>query len=127
MVPLLRTLGEVEGREGRVVVRGEGIALTLEADGRFSLSTDDARKGLKLLAGAWLRATRCVKCGLCERLCPTSSVRVTRGGVTVSESCAHCGACNELCPLVEYAASDYAEAVLSQLGEGGLADGAPPP
>ena len=124
VVPLLRTLGEVEARGGGVVVKGEGITLTVDADGRFSLSADDAKRGLKLLAGVWLRATRCVKCGLCEQLCPTSSVRVTRGGVTVSGGCVHCGACNELCPLVEYAASDYAEAVLSQLSEGGLADGA---
>ncbi|EJO5347093.1 EFR1 family ferrodoxin [Clostridium botulinum] len=42
---------------------------------------------------------KCVKCGQCEMLCPTSSIKLQKGGYPVyKESCISCMRCANYCP-----------------------------
>ena len=41
---------------------------------------------------------KCVKCGLCEKICPTRSIKVD-GKVTFSDSCMICFRCVHQCPV----------------------------
>ncbi len=40
----------------------------------------------------------CIKCGLCEKICPTNNIKVTEIGVEFGNKCAYCYACAHWCP-----------------------------
>ena len=48
---------------------------------------------------------RCISCGMCERICPVSTIRMTDGKpVWIDRQCMHCMACIQNCPksAIEY-------------------------
>lgn len=40
----------------------------------------------------------CISCGLCERNCPVSAIRLVDGRPVWSDACIHCMACLHGCP-----------------------------
>ena len=44
-------------------------------------------------------ATKCINCGMCERVCPMGAVRVVDGRAVIDdEKCVACGMCATKCP-----------------------------
>lgn len=54
--------------------------------------------------GAFRAEDKCIGCGLCEKLCPTNSIRLEAGRPVWSSGCTHCMACISHCPkeAIEY-------------------------
>lgn len=46
----------------------------------------------------------CISCGLCERICPTATIKLTDGKPVWSDTCVQCVACIHRCPVraIEY-------------------------
>ncbi len=44
-------------------------------------------------------STKCIRCGACASVCPTSSIEVLDSQVNVLESCTNCGTCEKACPV----------------------------
>ena len=40
----------------------------------------------------------CIRCGLCEKICPLNNIRVNEDGVVWGDDCMHCTACINHCP-----------------------------
>lgn len=49
-------------------------------------------------------AETCISCGLCEKVCPLSNVRLVNGKPIWADNCTHCMACISRCPqeAIEY-------------------------
>jgi ferredoxin/flavodoxin len=46
-----------------------------------------------------VETTRCTRCGLCYRMCPTDNIRIADDGrVTFGSACVFCAKCYNLCP-----------------------------
>lgn len=43
-------------------------------------------------------STRCVHCGICERICPSHNIHSKQGIAIVGDNCAYCLACVHWCP-----------------------------
>lgn len=68
------------------------------------------RGPIMMLTNPELDLTRCIACGLCERTCPTESIKVVRAAEKVKEqnvpesyeydmnTCMFCGFCVQICP-----------------------------
>lgn len=68
------------------------------------------RGALMLLSDPEKGITKCIACGLCERTCPTESIKVTRAEEKVDDqrvpetyeydmnTCMFCGFCVQICP-----------------------------
>ena len=81
--------------------------------------------------------TRCIACGLCERTCPTGSIKVTRAEEKVQDqnvpdsyeydmnTCMFCGFCVQICPtgalahspMLEVGAYSKGQALILKLGQ----------
>lgn len=40
----------------------------------------------------------CVRCGICEQICPNNNIHMDESGVTIGQDCSHCLSCVHWCP-----------------------------
>lgn len=70
-----------------------------EADGPYYVPLDEERKPAKFLkAKAETHGDKCVRCGLCVKLCPMGAIE-QEDPTTVSGICIKCQACVHHCPM----------------------------
>lgn len=81
------------------------------APGRLSLAdrlesgvVNDVFYPLVIHAKKFAAGEACTSCGLCERVCPLSNIRLTDGRPVWGDTCTHCMACINRCPAhaIEY-------------------------
>lgn len=48
---------------------------------------------------ALIITSECVKCGLCEDVCPTSAIIENDEQYIITDACVDCGICLEACPI----------------------------
>jgi len=65
-----------------------------------------------------VRKALCLGCGLCEQICPTGAISLSRDGVQIDHNrCNHCRLCIDVCPrgalteLAPVSGSDLAQSI----------------
>lgn len=47
----------------------------------------------------YIITSECVKCGICQDVCPTSAIIEADDQFIISDTCILCGKCSEACPI----------------------------
>ncbi|MEM3615511.1 MAG: phosphoadenosine phosphosulfate reductase family protein [Candidatus Methanomethylicia archaeon] len=63
---------------------------------------EEAEEELNMILKAILRGMHCVKCGSCQNICPTKSIRIEDHPIINLKTCIKCGKCQINCPVTEY-------------------------
>ncbi|MCH4179708.1 MAG: EFR1 family ferrodoxin [Megasphaera sp.] len=74
-----------------------------QQDIRSSLAANVMNIGwLKRRGQKWFRIAvdtdACVRCGICEKICPSHNISTDENGLTIGNNCSHCLACVHWCP-----------------------------
>lgn len=99
--------GERETREiiDRVLKREKGFRLPDQMSPMMAASAKANYNRIRKTSLFELDINKCIGCGLCERQCPTSAIKIENGHpVWVKDKCALCLGCFHRCPA---AAIDY--------------------
>lgn len=90
------------------ILAAEGKPFPAEQPSRFAAAKSGFVNRLfykrSITAKPFTVSDECVSCGLCEKLCPTNTVRLEEGRPVWGEGCTHCMSCIARCPreAIEY-------------------------
>jgi len=104
---VLPILGEVKysSKLDVLTLNMEKANVTITSKGQITVIAEgkvEAEEYMRNVLKAILRGMYCVKCGSCQYICPTKSIKIESHPIIDEAKCMKCGKCQENCPVSEY-------------------------